>query len=92
MGNMNTDNTGKGGDANTKRLRATLRNPSDCSVLTHSLNRCISDFANAQSKFLATLGTLDMPKPLDAISAGNISIINGRNIKCQTNMELTWTI
>ena len=39
MGNMNTDNTGKGGDANTKRLRATLRNPSDCSVLSHSDNR-----------------------------------------------------
>ena len=29
-----------------------------------SPNRCISDFADAPSKFLATLGTSDMPKTL----------------------------
>jgi len=33
-----------------------------------SYNRCISDFANALSKFLAPLGTSDMPKPLGDIS------------------------
>ncbi len=27
-------------------------------------NRCISDFANNPSKFLASLGTSDMPKTL----------------------------
>ena len=42
-------------------------NPSDCLVLTHSLNRCISDFANASSKFLAPLGTSDMPRTLDPV-------------------------
>ena len=29
-----------------------------------SLNKCVSDFANAPSKFLASLGTSDMPKTL----------------------------
>jgi len=29
-----------------------------------SYNRCISDFANASSKFLASLGTSDMPRTL----------------------------
>lgn len=28
-------------------------------------NKCISDFADAPSKFLAPLGTSDMPKTLD---------------------------
>ncbi len=31
-------------------------------------NRCISDFANASSKFLAPLGTSDMPKTLSEIA------------------------
>jgi len=34
-----------------------------------SPNRCISDFAIASSKFLASFGTSDMPKPLGAIAA-----------------------
>ncbi|SNR83689.1 hypothetical protein [Desulfurobacterium atlanticum] len=33
-----------------------------------SYNRCISDFAIAPSKFLASLGTSDMPKTLDKIA------------------------
>jgi len=33
-----------------------------------SLNRRIFDFANAPSKFLASLGTSDMPKPLGDIA------------------------
>ena len=35
--------------------------------LSGALNRCISDFAIASSKFLAPLGTSDMPKTLYAI-------------------------
>jgi len=35
-----------------------------------SLNRCISNFANAPSKFLAPLGTSDMPRTLSEM-AGN---------------------
>ena len=34
-----------------------------------SSNRCISDFAIATSKFLALLGTSDMPETLSEISA-----------------------
>lgn len=36
--------------------------------LSGSLNRCISDYANAPSKLLALLGTSDMPKPLYEIA------------------------
>jgi len=37
------------------------------SPLSGSPNRCISDFANAASKFLASLGTSDMPGTLSEI-------------------------
>ena len=39
-----------------------LASPSACSP-----NRCISDFAIAPSKFLAPLGTSDMPRTLSEI-------------------------
>ncbi len=46
------------------------------SAVLHTLpfgspNRCISDFANASSKFLASLGTSDIPKTLGDISLGD---------------------
>ena len=34
-------------------------------------NRSISDFANASSKFLASLGTSDMPRTLGDIAKAN---------------------
>jgi len=37
------------------------------SPLSGSPNRCISDFANTPSKFLATLGTSDIPNTLGVI-------------------------
>ncbi len=45
----------------------TLRSLSLTSVLTPTPNRCISDFAIASSKFLASLGTSDMPRMLAEI-------------------------
>ena len=36
--------------------------------LSGSLNRCISDFANASPKFLALLGTSDTPRTLADIA------------------------
>jgi len=49
------------------------------SVLSHSLNRCISDFAIAPSKFLATLGTSDTPQPLCEITPHEFNTIFCRN-------------
>ena len=37
-----------------------------------SPNRCISDFAIALSKFLAPLGTLDMPRTLSEIAGDGL--------------------
>ena len=48
-------------------LQATLCNPSDCSVLSHSLNRVYLVRATPSLKFLASLGTSDILKPLYAI-------------------------
>jgi hypothetical protein len=45
-------------------LRATLRNPSDCSVLSHSLNRVYLVRASPLPKFLPSVGTSDILKPL----------------------------
>ena len=44
--------------------------PSVATGLSPTPNRCISDFANAPSKFLASLGTSDMPNTLSDISLG----------------------
>ncbi len=38
------------------------------SPLTGSPNRCISDFADTSSKFLAMLGISDMPRTLSEIA------------------------
>lgn len=40
------------------------------SVLKHSLNRCMSDFAYASSKFPVLFGTLDIPRTLYTIGFG----------------------
>ena len=45
----------------------TLRSLSLTSGLSPTPNRSISDFADAPSKFLAPLGTSDMPKTLSEI-------------------------
>ncbi len=44
-----------------------------------SPNRCISDFADAPSKFLAPLGTSDMPRTLSEIAGDEyrIRVIGG---------------
>ena len=49
-----------------------------------SHNRCISDFANAPSKFLASLGTSDMPKPLSEIMAEGLTETLKREVKFNT--------
>jgi len=46
----------------------TLRNPSDCSVLSHSLTRVYLVRATPSSKFLASLGTSDILKTLGDIA------------------------
>ena len=43
----------------------TLRNPSGCSMLSHSLNRVWLVRATPSPKFLASLGTSDISKTLD---------------------------
>jgi len=48
--------------------RATLRNPLDCSVLSHSLNRVYLVRATPSPKYLASLGTSDMLKLLSEIA------------------------
>ncbi|RZB32738.1 MAG: hypothetical protein AEth_00416 [Candidatus Argoarchaeum ethanivorans] len=51
-----------------KNMRATLRSlRSLASPSARSYNRYISDFANAPSKFLATLETSHTPQPLSEI-------------------------
>jgi len=49
----------------------TPRSLSLTSGLSPTPNRSISDFANASSKFLASLGTSDMPRTLGDIAKAN---------------------
>ena len=49
----------------------TLRSLTLTTGLSPTPNRCISDFANASSKFLASLGTSDMPRTLGDIAKAN---------------------
>ena len=63
----------------------TLRNPSRCSVLSHSLNRVYLIRATPLPKFLAPLGTPDILKPLSEI-AGDCLKMNILYIK--TNREV----
>ena len=53
-------------DANPNEIKSTtsrtLRNPLDCSVLTHSDNRVYQVRATPSPKFLASLGALDIFK------------------------------
>jgi len=44
-------------------------------------NRCISNFANALSKFLASLGTSDMPQPLFEIPSSASKVISIYNVR-----------
>ena len=68
-------------------LWAALRNPSDCSVLSHSLNRVYLVRAMPSPKFLASVGTSDILKTLGdmlyfhAQDQTTLDIIRGNNIR-----------
>jgi hypothetical protein len=55
--------------------RATLRNPLDCSVLSHSLNRVYLVRATPSPKYLASLGTSGILKPLSEIAQSPLKLI-----------------
>jgi len=53
-----------------------------------SANKCVSDFANASSKFLASLGTSDMPRTLSEMSKPAFEKGGFINIFKVINMEV----
>jgi len=57
------------------RLPPTLRSLTLTSGLSPTPNRCISDFTNASSKFLAPFGTSDMSRMLSEISKWGVARI-----------------